>query len=73
MNPKNPRAERNKNMEIQDMLFTGAGVLLVSKVEVLVDNIELCCRRKRKEQEKRRLKLSITVSWIKKTLTRFQF
>ena len=28
-------------MKIQDMLSTGVGVLLASKVEVLVDNIEL--------------------------------
>ena len=39
MNPKNP----NKNMKIQDMLFTGIGVRLVSEAEVLVDNIELNC------------------------------
>ena len=37
------------NMKIQDMLFTGIGVRLVSKVEVLVDNIEFNCWRKRKE------------------------
>ena len=44
MNPKNPTSrERNKNMKIQDMLFTGVGVRLVSKVEVLVDSIELNC------------------------------
>ena len=35
--------EENKNMKIQDMLFTGVGVLPVSKVDVLVDNIELNC------------------------------
>ena len=35
------RAERNKNMKIVDMLSTGVGVLLVSKLVVLVDNIEL--------------------------------
>ena len=51
MNPKNPtRAERNKNVKIQDMLSTGVGVLLVSKVEVLVDNIVLNCWKKRKEK-----------------------
>ena len=38
-------------MTIQDMLFTRVGVLLVSKVEVLVDNIELNCGRKRKEKK----------------------
>ena len=37
-------------MKIQDMLFTGVGVMLVSKVDVLVDNIELNCWRKRKEK-----------------------
>ena len=42
MNPKNPTS-RNKCMKIQDMLSAGVGVLLVSKVEVLVDNIELNC------------------------------
>ena len=35
-------------MKIQDMLFTGIGVRLASKVEV--DNIELNCWRKRKEK-----------------------
>ena len=34
-------------MTIQDMLSTGVGVLLVLKAEVLVDNIELNCWRKR--------------------------
>ena len=32
-------------MKIQDLLFTGVGVLLVLKVEVLVDNIETIGRR----------------------------
>ena len=50
-----PRAERNKNMKIQDMLFTGIGVGLVSKVEVLVDNIELNCWRETKEKLQLRL------------------
>ena len=35
-------------MKIQDMLSTGVGVLQVLKAEVLVDNIELNCWRKRK-------------------------
>ena len=52
-------------MKIQDMLFTGVRVLLLSKVEVLVDNIELNCWRKEKEKEQRRLSLSITVSCFK--------
>ena len=37
-------------MKIQDMLSTGVGVLLVSTAEVLVDNIELNCWKKRKEK-----------------------
>ena len=37
-------------MKIQDMLFTGVGVLHVSKVEELVDNIEFNCWRKGKEE-----------------------
>ena len=43
------RAERNKNMKIQDMLSTGVGVLLVLNVEVLVNHIELNCWKKRRE------------------------
>ena len=39
-------------MKIQDMLSTGVGVLLVSKVEVLVDNIELNCWKKRRGKRK---------------------
>ena len=42
------RAERHKNVKIQDMLSTCVGVLLVSKVEVLVDNIELNYWKKQK-------------------------
>ena len=41
-------------MKIQDMLSTGVGVLLVLKVEVLVDNIEL--NRWKKRTEKKRLR-----------------
>ena len=44
------RAERNKNIKILDMLSTGVGVLLVSKVEVLVGNIELNYWKKKKEK-----------------------
>ena len=40
-------------MKIQDMLFTGVGVLLVSKVEVLVDNIELNYWKKKKKEKGR--------------------
>ena len=74
MNPQNPtNRDRNKNMRIQDMLFTGNGVRLVLKVEELVDNIELNFWRKRKEKERLRLLLLITVSRHKKPQTRFQF
>ena len=47
------------------MLSTGVGVLLVSKVEVLVDNIESNCwkKRKRKDDSARSFR----------TQTRFQF
>ena len=38
--PKNPTSREKQNMKIQDMLSTVVGVLLVSKVEVLVDSIE---------------------------------
>ena len=74
MNPQNPtNRERNKNMRIQDMLFTGNGVRLVLKVEELVDNIELNFWRKRKEKERLRLLPLITVARHKKPQTRFQF
>ena len=33
--------EQNENSKMVDMLFTGVSVLLVSKAEVLVDNIKL--------------------------------
>ena len=49
-------------MKIQDMLSTGVTVLLVSKVEVLVDNIALNCWKKRKEKERLRLFLLTVVS-----------
>ena len=57
-----PRVEKNKNVKIQDMLCTGIGVLLVSRVEELVDNIEVNCWRKRNEKKRLRLLLFITVS-----------
>ena len=38
-------------MKIQDMLSAGVGVLLVLKAEVLVDNIELNCWKKRKKRK----------------------
>ena len=49
-------------MKIQDMLSAGVGVLLVSNVDVLVDNIEWNCWRNEKENEQLRLQLSIAVS-----------
>ena len=39
-------------MKVQHMLFTEVGVLLVSKVEELVDNIELNCWMKRNVKER---------------------
>ena len=39
-------------MKIQDMLSTGVGVLLVSKVEVSGDDIELNYWKKKKEKER---------------------
>ena len=48
-----PRVERNKNMKILDMLFKEVGVLLVSRAEVLVDDIELNCWRKKKKERLR--------------------
>ena len=50
MNPKNSNEQRDRTMKIQDMLSTGVGVLLVLNVEVLVDNIEFNCWKKRKEK-----------------------
>ena len=43
-------------MKIQDMLSTGVGVLLVSKVEVLVYNMELNCLE---EEERERTTPSV--------------
>ena len=43
INPRIAREERSRNTKIQDMLSTGVGVVLVSKVEVLGDSIELNC------------------------------
>ena len=45
--PRIPRVERNKNMTILDKLSAEVGVLLVSNVVELVDNIELNCWKKR--------------------------
>ena len=52
MNPKNPTS--TEKMEHDEMLSTGVGVLLVSKIEELMDNIELNCWRKRNEKERLR-------------------
>ena len=46
--------EQRETKTFQDMLSTGVGVLLVSKVEVLVDNIELNCWKKMREKEQLR-------------------
>ena len=40
-----------KNVKIVDMLFTGNGELLVSKLMVLGDNFKLNRKRKKKESE----------------------
>ena len=48
-------------MKIQDMLSTETGVLLVSKVEELVGNVESNCRSKRKGKKRFRLLHLITV------------
>ena len=42
-------------MKIQDMQSTGVGVLVVSMVEVLADNIEFNYWKKRKEKGRLRL------------------
>ena len=60
-------------MKIQDMLSTGVGVLLVLKVEVLVDNIEMNCWKKRKEKERLRSQPSTIWFSVSKTQTRFRF
>ena len=49
-------------MKIQDMLFTEIGVLLVSKVEELVGNLELNHWLKKNEKERLSLLLVTTVS-----------
>ena len=49
---KNESEESHESRESKDMLCTEIVVLLVSKVEELVDNIELNCWRKRKEKER---------------------
>ena len=41
MNPKNSMSGGKQNMKTVDMLFTGIGVLLVSKHVVLGDNFKL--------------------------------
>ena len=58
-------------MKIQGVLSTGVGVLLVSKVEVLGDDIELNCwkKRKRKDDSDRSFRLPFS---DRKTQARFQ-
>ena len=48
-------------MKIQEMLLTEIGVLLVSKVEELEDNIELNCWREKNEKERLPLLRSTTL------------
>ena len=61
--------ERNKNMRIQDVYI---GVLLLSKVELLVENIELNCWSNGNESESLRVLLLTVVSWHEKMRIRFQ-
>ena len=51
-----PRAESHKNMKIQDMLFTGIGVRLVSNVEVLVES-------KTEEEERERTTPTVALDY----------
>ena len=58
INQKNPtNRQKNKKTKIRDMLFSEAGVPLVSKVKELVHNIELNCGMKKNEKEPLRLLL----------------
>ena len=47
-------------MKVQDMLCAENGVLLVSKIEELVNNIELNSWRTRNEKERLPLQLLVT-------------
>ena len=56
MNPKNPTSrEKQEHEDSGHAVFRSWCAVHVSKVEVLVDNIELNCWRKRKEKEQLRL------------------
>ena len=59
-------------MKIDDMLCEGVGVLLASKVEVLVANIELNCWKKRQEIMTPIAAFRPQFSHNRKTQTRFQ-
>ena len=59
-------------MTILDKLSTEVGVLLVSKVVELVDNIELNCWIKRREKRTTPIVAFDHGSWCKKTQTRFR-
>ena len=49
-NPKNPTGREKQEHEDSGHVSTGVGVLLVSKVDLWVDNIELNHWKKRKEK-----------------------
>ena len=55
MNTKNPTSREKQEHEDSGHAFCRDSVLLVSKVEVLVDHTELNCWRKRKERGRLRL------------------
>ena len=50
MNPKNPTGGKKQEHEDSGHVSTGVGVLLVSKADLWVDNIELNRWKKRKEK-----------------------
>ena len=60
-------------MKIQYMMSTGVGVLLVSKVEVSGDNIELNFWKRRKREDDSNRCFRFRFSNAGKTQTRFQF
>ena len=73
-NLKNPMRRADKNEKIVDLLFTGIGVLFVSKLVVL-GNIFKCNRWRKKEENEQsyRWYLLITFSRHRKMHTRSQF
>ena len=48
---KNPTREKNKNPKVVDMLFTGVGMLFVSKIVVQGNIFNLNLWRKKEENE----------------------